>query len=533
MTTADRTHAGAAADPNNPTANVIDTFDPRTMQRTGQVPDEGPGGVAAAVHRARGAFGAWSQISYRERSAHILEVRDLLLDRAGQLIEVICAETGKLPAEAVMAELLATCETIQYYARHGERALAPERVPTGLLRHKRAVRVWEPMGVVGVISPWNYPFTLAMTPTVTALLAGNTVVLKPSEVTPLVGLAIGSLFIDVGTHPGIVQVVTGGPVTGEALVRAGVAKIVFTGSVRTGKQVMRAAADTLTPVLLELGGKDPMIVCADADLDRAAAGAVWGAFQNAGQTCMSVERVYVVDAVCDQFVDRVVARTERVRQGKGSRHDVGSMTYPPQLDVVERHVADAVAKGARVLVGGRRPEGRPGLWYPPTVLVDVDHTMDVMCDETFGPVLPIMRVTDETEALRLANDSSYGLNASVWSASRARAEKLAAGIEAGNVCINDCLVSYTVPALPFGGVKSSGIGRVHGPDGLHQLSHAKALLSDRAGLPREPWWFPLPVGAARAGVALLSLRYRRHRIRTFVARIGSRRRVPGARKEVR
>ena len=225
------------------------------------------------------------------------------------------------------------------------------------MSHKQAVRTYEPLGVVGVISPWNYPFILAMTPIITALFAGNSVVLKPSEVTPLVGRVIGDLFADVGGHPDLVQVVTGGGATGEALVRSGVDKICFTGSVRTGKRVMAAAADTLTPVLLELGGKDPMIVCADADLDRAAAGAVWGAFQNSGQTCMSVERVYVDEAVFEPFVDRVVARTQAIRQGVGSGHDIGSMTFPPQLDIVERHVADARDKGATVLTGGRPGRG--------------------------------------------------------------------------------------------------------------------------------------------------------------------------------
>ncbi len=246
-------------------------------------------------------------------------MRDLLLDRLEDVVDVITAETGKLSAEAVFTEVMTACETIQYYARHGERALRPQKVSPGLMSHKQAVRTYEPLGVVGVISPWNYPFILAMTPIITALFAGNSVVLKPSEVTPLVGRVIGDLFADVGGHPDLVQVVTGGGATGEALVRAGVQKICFTGSVRTGKRVMAAAADTLTPVLLELGGKDPMIVCADADLDRAAAGAVWGAFQNSGQTCMSVERVYVDEAVFDPFVERVVARTKAIRQGVGHR----------------------------------------------------------------------------------------------------------------------------------------------------------------------------------------------------------------------
>ena len=262
---------------------VIETFDPRTGASLGTVPDMGVDEVAAAVARARTAFEAWGGLDFAERREHVLRVRDLLLDRLEDVVEIITAETGKLTAEAVFTEVMTACETIQYYAKHGEQALKPRKVSAGLMSHKQAVRSYEPLGVVGIISPWNYPFILAMTPIVTALFAGNAVVLKPSEVTPLVGRAIGDLFADVGGHPDLVQVVTGGGATGEALVRSGVAKICFTGSVRTGKRVMSAAADTLTPVLLELGGKDPMIVCADADLDRAASGAVWGASRTPGR----------------------------------------------------------------------------------------------------------------------------------------------------------------------------------------------------------------------------------------------------------
>ncbi|MCB0952751.1 MAG: aldehyde dehydrogenase family protein, partial [Microthrixaceae bacterium] len=248
-------------------------------------------------------------------------------------------------------------------------------------------------------------------------------------------------------------------------VRSGVDKIVFTGSAATGKRVMRAASDTLTPVLLELGGKDPMIVAADADLDRAAKGAVWGAFQNSGQTCMSVERVYVERSVHDEFLERVLSETRRIRQDDSGSGDIGSMTFAPQLEKVTAHLADAVARGATVALGGNRLD-RAGLWFEPTVLTDVDHSMSVMTEETFGPVLPMMAVSDIDEAVRLANDSQYGLNSSVWTRDRALGEQVATRLEAGNVCINDCIVSYAVTGLPFGGVKESGMGRVHGSEGL-------------------------------------------------------------------
>jgi len=489
----------------------IEVHDPRTGAVIATVPDQGPEEVGDAVASARAAFEAWRGLPFAGRRAHLLTVRDVLMDRIDEVTDVIVSETGKLPAEALVNEVMIVAETIAYYARHGEKALRPEKARSGLLGHKRAVRTWEPMGVVGVISPWNYPLTLAMTPVVTALFAGNAVVLKPSEITPLTGLLIGDLFATAGAGcplEGLVQVVTGRGDTGEALVRSGVQKICFTGSASTGRRVMRAAADSLTPVLLELGGKDPMIVCADADLDRAAAAAVWGSFQNAGQTCMSVERVYVEALVYDEFVDRVVARTRAVRQGT-ERADIGSMTFPPQLEVVERHLVDAMAKGARALTGGRRVPGRDGLWFEPTVLVDVDHDMEIMRDETFGPVLPVMKVADVDEAVALANDSSYGLSSSVWTRDLAKGRALAARVQAGNVCVNDALVSYGVADLPFGGVKESGMGRVHGLQALREFSVAKSVLIDRAGLPREAWWFPVPSWLASGARSLMVLRHRR------------------------
>ena len=509
MTTVEPASGRRSDDDANPR---IEVHDPRTGELIGSVPDQGRDEVAEAVASAREAYRDWGRLSFAERAEHLLVVRDVLLDRIDEVTRVIVSETGKLPAEALVNEVMIVAETIAYYARHGAKALRPERASTGMLGHKRASRTLEPMGVVGVISPWNYPFTLAMTPVVTALFAGNAAVLKPSEVTPLTGLLIGDLFasaFDGTRHEGVVQVVTGRGATGEALVRSGVQKVCFTGSAATGRRVMAAAADTLTPVVLELGGKDPMIVCADADLDRAASAAVWGAFQNSGQTCQSVERVYVEAPVYDAFVDRVVARTRAIRQGSGPGSDVGSMTFPPQLEVVERHLVDAMARGATALTGGRRVPGREGLWFEPTVLVDVDHDMAIMRDETFGPVLPIMRVADTEEAVALANDSTFGLNSSVWTGDAAKGRAVARRIEAGNVCINDVLVSYGVADLPFGGVKESGIGRVHGLQALRDFSVAKSVLVDRAGLSREPWWYPMPSWLDAGTRASLILRHRR------------------------
>ncbi len=486
----------------------IETRDPRTGSIIARVPDHTAEDVAAAVLVARDSQRAWSALSFADRAAHICKVRDLMLDRAEDIVDVICSETGKLPNEAVLTELLATVELIDFYAKKGAKMLATEKVRPGTMVHKKAYRTFSPLGVVGVISPWNYPFTLTMTPVISALFAGNTVVFKPSEVTPLVGLEIAKLFADVGEYSGIVSAVTGGGATGDALVRSGVDKICFTGSGRTGKRVMAAAAENLTPVVLELGGKDPMIVCNDADLDRAVGGALWGAFANSGQTCMAVERVYVDASRFDEFVDRAVASTRRIRQGTSASDDIGSMTFDRQVEIVEAHVADAVAKGAKVLTGGRRVAGRDGLWYEPTILVDVDHSMDIMTAETFGPVLPIMSVADDEEAIRLANDSVYGLNSSVWTTDLERGQRIAARIEAGNVCVNDTIVSYAVPGLPFGGVKESGIGRVHGAEGLREFCESKSVLVDRFGMKREAWWYPLPKSLGTQMTRIMRLRYR-------------------------
>src|SRR3954449_9042234 len=333
---------------------TIETINPTTGQSIGSVPDMEDAQVRQAVQRARAAFRIWGRLDFGERREQLLRVRDRMLDRADDIVARICEETGKTQFEAMFTELFVTADLIDFYARHGEKALRPQRVNAGPMRlTKRAYKVYEPLGVIAVISPWNYPFSLTMSPVVSALFAGNTVVLKPSEVTPLVGVLVGELFRDGCSYADVVQVVTGSGAAGNHLVGAGVQKVCFTGSVATGKKVMAKAADTLTPVTLELGGKDPMIVLDDADVERAAGGAVWGAFSNSGQTCIAIERAYVEAGVYDAFVDKVVAKTRAIRQGTDNA-DMGSMTFPPQVEIVEGHLADAVEKGAKVLTGGRR-----------------------------------------------------------------------------------------------------------------------------------------------------------------------------------
>jgi acyl-CoA reductase-like NAD-dependent aldehyde dehydrogenase len=481
-------------------APELAVLDPATGDATGHIPACGVPEANRVVAAARAAQSPWGRTRPEARGSLLKAGARALREHARELAALQTLEVG-MPLHESLGGVEAGIAAFEAYAELGPidrgRALAGDVV----LR--------EPRGVVAIVMPWSDPLAASCGALAAALVTGNTVVLKPSEVTPLVGLEIGRLFADVGTHADVVQVVTGGGATGDALVRSGVQKVAFTGSVRTGKLVMQAAAETLTPVLLELGGKDPMVVCDDADLERAANGAVWGAFMNAGQTCMAVERVYVHDAVYDKFVDLVVEKTRAVRQGTGATDDIGSMSFEPQVEIVERHVNDALAKGARALTGGRRVPGRQGLWYEPTVLVDVDHTMDVMRDETFGPVLPIMAVRDDEEALRLANDSPYGLSSSVWSADAERGEHIAAALQAGNVCVNDCVVNYAVAGLPFGGVKESGIGRVHGVEGLRAFSNVKSVLSNRVSPRREIQWYPVPRWLGGTLFRVLRLRYRR------------------------
>lgn len=459
---------------------------------------------AEAAGSSEAAFGEWSRTTFATRRAILDSVRALILEEAEKLAVLVAREQGKPLAEAHLAEVLPALDHLKHVASHAEETLAPQETEPAvfLVGHKRARIEFVPIGPVLIITPWNYPFSIPITGIAAALMAGNTVVLKPAPATTLIGLAIGDLFARAGLPDGVLNVVACKDAVAASLVAdPRFRKILFTGSVPTGRRIMASAAGQGTPVTLELGGKDPAVVCADADLERAASGIVWAAFLNAGQTCASVERVYVEEPVADAFIAKVIEKTKAIKVGDplDGNTDMGPLTLERQRAIVEAHVEDARAKGARIETGGVRPKG-PGHFFPPTVLTGVDHTMTIMREETFGPVLPIMRVKSIDQAIRLANDSPYGLTASGWTTSEITAAKLERELQAGVVTINDHVYTFSEPSSPWGGIKASGIGRTHGAIGLREMTQTKYIARDlsRGG---EVWWYPYgpEFGAMMAG----------------------------------
>src|SRR5881396_2382829 len=419
-----------------PVRRTIPVTNPATGARLAEYPVADREAVAVAVARAREAQARWAALGFAERGKILRRARDRFVDEKDRICDVVSGETGKPRHDVITNELLFLCDAIGFWSKRAGKYLADEPARPHLLKNKRVYVSYTPHGVVGIIGPWNFPFNLTIGEVIPALMAGNAVVIKPSEVTP--------------------------------------------GSA-------------------ELGGKDPMIVLGDADLERASSACVYGGLVNAGQVCISVERVYVEAPVYDAFVGKVVDKVRRVRQGPPDAGvvEVGSMTFPPQIEKVERHVQDAVARGAKVLAGGKRRTDLPGLYFEPTVLVDVDHDMDVMRDETFGPVIPIMRVRDEEEAIRLANDSRYGLDASVWTRDLARGARVARRVQSGAVCVNDVLVNYAVTEVPMGGWKESGIGYRHGPGGIRKFCAQQSVVIDRFGMRSEINWWPMTPGKVK------------------------------------
>ncbi len=481
---------------------MIEVENPATGEIVGRVPRLGAAELAELAARGRAAQPDWAAAGFAGRAAVIRRAQKWMLDHADRVIETVVSETGKTWEDAQLTDFGYTVVALGFWAKQAARYLADERVPSRqspLTLGKRLVVRYEPVGLVGVIGPWNFPIVNSFGDCIPALMAGNSVILKPSEVTPLSALLMAEMLGECGLPAGVFGVATGDAATGAALIDH-VDCVMFTGSTRTGRAVARAAAERLIPCHLELGGKDAMIVCADADVARAANAAAYYSMNNAGQVCISIERAYVEAPVYDEFVQRVADTVRGLRQGPpegAGSVDVGAIIFPPQLDVVDEHVRDAVAKGARVLTGGHRRAGA-GSFYEPTVVVDVDHSMELMREETFGPTLPIMKVADTEEAIRLANDSPYGLQASVWTRDLARGEALARRLEVGAVCINDAQLNYSVLGLPMGGWKDSGIGTRHGAGGIRKYCRTQSLLITRFALDREPFMFPYRRATTRA-----------------------------------
>jgi acyl-CoA reductase-like NAD-dependent aldehyde dehydrogenase len=411
------------------------------------------------------------------------------------VLDCVVRESGKTYEDAQLADLGYTVTALGFWAKEAGKYLADERVRAWnnpVAAGKKLIIRYVPVGLVGVIGPWNYPIANSFGDCIPALMAGNSVILKPSEVTPLSSLLMADMMRECGLPEDVFQVATGDGATGAALIGQ-VDCVMFTGSSRTGQAVMRAAADALVPCYLELGGKDPMIVCADADVERAANAAAFYSMNNGGQVCISVERCYVEAPVYDEFIARVTDNVRALRQGEPTgvgTVDVGAVIFPPQLDIVDDHVRDAVAKGAKVLTGGH-PHAERGRYYEPTVLVDVDHSMSCMTEETFGPTLPIMKVEDAEEAVRLANDSPYGLGSSVFTRDVERGEQIARRLDAGAANVNDAMINYTVLELPMGGAKHSGLGSRHGAGGIRKYCSQQAIVvTPKLALKREPHMYP-------------------------------------------
>ncbi len=467
----------ATATSTSTSSDRLQSFNPASGELVGSVPIHTAADVDAAVARARVAATAWGSRSFAARNEELIAFRRAIAAHADELAELMHRENGKPLGEA-LTEVLQTLGHIQHATAHAEKALEPRRVSSGLLANFKSTISYHPLGVVAVIGPWNYPLFTPFGSIAYALAAGNAVVWKPSELTPLIAVRVAEIAAQTFALPDLLQVVTGAGPTGAALAKAAVDKIAFTGSAATGKRVMMAAAERLTPVLLELGGKDPMIVAEDADLEKAAEACVFGALTNAGQACISVERVYVADAIHDKFVDEVVKQVRDLKTGGDDGH-LGAMTSAAQIDIVRDHLDDAVAKGAKVHTGGTAAIS--GNFIPPTVLTNVDHRMKVMTDETFGPVIPIQRVGSLDEAVKLANDTPYGLGSTVFGGKAVRG--IADKVRAGMTSINSVLAFAGIPSLPFGGIGESGFGRIHGDEGIREFVRVKSTAEQSFSLP--------------------------------------------------
>ncbi len=471
----------------------ITSINPATLDVLGAVSNMSETQIKDVVQSARSVQPMWQEMGFEKRAEYILKARDILLEEIDPVTALISKENGKPLVEALGQDIIPVLDLMTYFAKKSKKILRDKKLCLGKWNFvgRRSFLEYYPYGVVGVIAPWNFPLSIPLGEVVMALMAGNTVVCKPSEFTPFVGKKIEEIFEKAGLPQDVFSLVTGDGLTGAALVSSGCDKIVFTGSVATGKKIMAACSQSLTPITLELGGKDPFIVFEDADVDRASSAAVWGAFCNSGQVCASVERVYVQENIYDNFVSLVIEKTKLLRQGDGlsTNSDIGAMSSEMQIKKVQAQVVEAVQKGAKVLFGGDYQEGLKGYFYQPTVLVDVDHSFAIVNDETFGPVMPIMKFSSEAEVVHLANDSEYGLNAYVWGKNKARNKRVASQLIAGTVNINETVFTHALPQTPWGGPKQSGVGRTHGEVGLLDLVQIRHVHENKCVYKKKYFWW--------------------------------------------
>lgn len=489
-----------AATQNGPTERTLEGTAPATFQvmnpANGEVirelPNHSKDHVVAEMARIRAASPAWSELPVRERCARIARVADVIARRMDEIAAVVSRENGKVAVEALLHDVGPTLIVMNYFAANAPRILAPERIEIATVRHRKSYLSYQPKGVIGVITPWNFPFFMPGSDVAMALIAGNGVLLKPSEITPLSALILKECYDEGGLDPDLFRVVTGFGPTGAALIEALPDHVVFTGSVATGRRVGMACAERMISYTLELGGKAPAVVLEDADLERTTNAILWGGFANAGQICASVERVYATPSIYDPLVRGLTEKASRLRVGPPDEgvFDVGAMTWARQREIVEALIEDARRKGARVTTGGERV-GDKGLFFRPTVIADCTHEMEVMRAESFGPIIPVMRVESDAEAIELANESHLGLGAYIFTRDREKAWRVAEKLHVGSVMVNDVLAHAGLPEMPWGGIKQSGLGVVRSDRGLKDLCHARHINFDRVQpLKRDPYWFP-------------------------------------------
>jgi acyl-CoA reductase-like NAD-dependent aldehyde dehydrogenase len=490
---------------------TIPSIDPATGKILAQFEKTPPAALPEIVARARSAQSAWCGVQIEKRCAQLRALRDCMMVSRGALADAVVAESGKPRVEALFADLFVALDTAAYFSKHGAKLLRPERVPhhSSAGKAKSGRLFYDPLGVIGIISSWNYPLAIPLSQIIPAVSAGNAVICKTSDFTPQCGALIGKLFADAGFPKDLVTVIQGGAEIGQALIDAAPDKIMFTGSVVTGRRVAEACAKKLIPSVLELGGKDALIVLADANLEVAASAAVWGSYTNCGQVCLSVERLFVEQAIEEKFLALCVDKTKKLRLGPGGdpATDVGPLIRPQHVKRMSDLINDAVARGARVLCGGKPRPDLGANFFGPTVIAGVNSSMKLFQEETFGPVLAVQSVKHAEEAVARANDSTFALAASVWTGDAKRGQAIAARLRAGAVMVNDAISYFGIAEAPHGGCGASGWGRTHGKAGLLEMVQTKYIDVDRLPGSEKPWWYRYGVDLEAAADAFLKFEF--------------------------